>query len=121
MKRDFDLIRKMLLTIEERPSGWAPSELKIDGYTDEQVGYHAYLLVDGGYAKGEDASSMVSDSPEGMIQCLTWEGHDFIEAARDETRWRKAMGIVTAKGGSVTLDVLKQLLISIMKGTLNLP
>lgn len=45
MKRDLDLIRKMLLAIEESPSGFAP-ELKFPGYTDAQIGYHAYLLID---------------------------------------------------------------------------
>ena len=54
MKRDLELIRKMVLAIEDAPSGYAP-ELKFEGYTDEQVGYHAYLLLDAGLAKGEDA------------------------------------------------------------------
>ena len=45
MRRDWDLIRTMMLTIEDSASGWAPSELKVDGYTDAQVGYHAYLSL----------------------------------------------------------------------------
>lgn len=121
MKRDLDLIRKMMLTIEDSASGWAPSELKFDGYTDAQLGYHAYLLIDAGLARGQDASTMGSEAPEGMITSLTWEGHEFAEAARDEGRWKEAMGTVAAKGGNVTLDVLKQLLVSYMKSTFGLP
>jgi hypothetical protein len=56
-----------------------------------------------------------------MITSLTWQGHEFAEAARDETRWKKAMGMVADKGGSITLAVLQQLLISLMRGTFNLP
>ncbi len=56
-----------------------------------------------------------------MITSLTWEGHEFTEAARDERRWKKAVGIVAEKGGNITLDVMKQLLMSLMKGTLGLP
>jgi len=42
MKRDLDLIRKMVLAMEEAPTGYAPEPL-FDGYTPAQVGYHAYL------------------------------------------------------------------------------
>ena len=121
MKRDLELIRKMVLAIEDAPSGWAPNDLKIDGYTDEQIGYHAYLLIDAGLAKGEDASTLGSQSPEGFISRLHSAGHDFADAARDETRWRKAMGVVQEKGGTVTIGVLTQLLVSLMKGALGLP
>lgn len=120
MKRDLDLIRKMLLAIEEAPSGWAP-ELSFEAYTPTQVGYHAYLLIDAGLAKGGDVSTMGSEAPEGVITSLTWAGHEFAEAARDETRWKNAMGIVKDKGGSITLDVMKELLTSLMKSTLGLP
>ncbi len=121
MKRDLELIRKIVLAIEDDPSGFAPGDLKFEGYTDEQVGYHAYLLLDAGFAKGEDISSMDSDAPEGFISSLTWAGHEFADAARDETRWRKAAGIVQEKGGNVTIGVLTQLLVSLMKDALGLP
>lgn len=50
MKRDLDLIRKLALSLEEQESD--PSyENGLAGYTEEQVGYHAYLLVDAGLAK----------------------------------------------------------------------
>ncbi len=120
MKRDLELIRKILLAIEDAPSGWA-SDFKFDEYTDSQVSYHAYLLIDAGLAKGSDVSVMGSEGPEGMISNLTWAGHEFAEAARDETRWKKATGLVTEKGGAVTLDVMKELLVSLMKTTLGLP
>ncbi len=120
MKRDLDLIRKMVLAIEEAPTGYAP-QLSFDSYTESQVGYHAYLMVDAGLAKGEDVSAMGSEGPEAMITSLTWAGHEFAEAARDDTRWQKAMGLVKDKGGSVTLGVLTQLLTGLMKGAFGLP
>lgn len=120
MKRDLELIRKMVFAIEDSPSGWAP-DLKFEGYSDSQVGYHAYLLIDGGLARGGDASTMGSDAPEGFINSLTWAGHEFAAAARDETRWKKAMGVVQEKGGTVTIGVLTQLLVALMKGAFAVP
>ncbi len=39
MKRDMELIRQMVLAIEDFPSGFAPKTLNIEGYTKEQVSY----------------------------------------------------------------------------------
>jgi hypothetical protein len=57
--------------------------LSIPGYSDEQVGYHAYLLVDAGLVKGS-VSSMGGDSPEATITSLTWAGHECADGARDD-------------------------------------
>lgn len=119
MRRDLDLIRKMVLAIEDAPSGFAPP-LAVEGYTAEQIGYHAHLLIEAGYAQGASMTHMESPSPEALIRSLTWAGHEFAAAARDDTRWRKAMGVVKDKSGSVTLDVLKELLASLMKAALGL-
>ena len=120
MRRDLDLIRKMLLAVEEAPTGFAP-DLKFEGHTDAQVGYHAFLLIDAGLAQGADATTHGSEGPEAIILNLTWEGHEFAEAARDESRWRKAKSIVAEKGGGITLDVMKALLVSLTKAALGLP
>jgi hypothetical protein len=121
VKRDMELIRKIVLAIEGAPTGYAPHPFEVEGYTDEQVGYHAYLIIDAGLATGTDGTTSDSSSPEAMLNSLTWAGHEFADAARDETRWKKAMGIVQEKGGSITLAVLTQLLTTLMKSALGLP
>lgn len=120
MRRDWDLIRKILLKIEDEQSGYAP-ELSIEGYTRAQVGYHAWLLIEAGLAEGQRLDISDSEAPEGAITNLTWAGHDFAEAMRNDTGWKKAMGTVKEKVGSITFDILKQLLGSIIKAALGLP
>jgi hypothetical protein len=121
MRRDLELIRKMILAIEDAPSGWAPHPLQVEGYSDTQVGYHAYLLIDAGLASGQDTTDSGSAGPEAFISRLTWAGHEFADASRDETRWKNATGVVREKAGTVTLAVLTQLLVSLMKGSLGIP
>ncbi len=58
MKRDMALIRKMVLALEETPTGWAPDQLTFEGYTWEQIGYHAYLMIQAGLAKGSEITNM---------------------------------------------------------------
>ena len=120
MIRDLDLIRKLVLAVEAVPTGYAQNDIEIDGYTKEQIGYHSYLLVDAGLAKGLDSTTMVDTSPMWLILHLTSAGHDFADAARDESTWHKAQGIVKDKAGGVTLDVMKQVLISVVKHSLGL-
>src|SRR5439155_7767741 len=110
MKRDMELIRKMVLLIEQQPHGWAPNNINVDGYTDEQITYHAYLLVDSGLAAGSDITTTGSSGPEYVITCLTSAGHDFAGASRNENVWKKATGIVREKVGAVTLEIMKELL-----------
>jgi hypothetical protein len=43
------------------------------------------------------------------------EGHDFLEAAQDETLWQKAMATVNEKSGAVTVGVLIQILSALVK------
>ena len=120
MRRDLELIRKLALAAEDVPTGFVQDDIEIDGFSKEQIGYHAYLLVDAGLAKGLDVTTIVDTSPQWRILHLTSAGHDFAAAARDESTWKKAAVLVKDKAGGVTLDVLKQVLTSIIKNTLGL-
>src|SRR5687768_4524948 len=108
MKRDMELIRKILLAAEEGKGIKKGLRPEIDGYEDEVVQSHVGLLRQKGLVNAIDASSL--DGEAYIITGLTWEGHDFIEAARNETVWRKAVQVVMEKGGGITLEVMKELL-----------
>lgn len=103
MKRDMELVRKILLAIEKEGEA-----AEVDGYEEEIIQSHVGLLRQAGLVNAIDASSF--DGEAYIVRGLTWEGHDFIESARNETVWRKAMQIVVEKGGGLTLEVMKQLL-----------
>lgn len=120
MKRDLELIRKLVLAAEASETGYVLDDIEIEGYLKEQVGYHAYLLVDAGLAKGLDVTCVSDTTPQWRVLHLTSAGHDFADASRDESTWKKATGIVKDKASGVTLDVMKQVLISVVKNTLGL-
>jgi len=48
MKRDMELIRKILFKIEEEVDNLTVYDLEVDGYSMDQVTYHCSLLYDGG-------------------------------------------------------------------------
>jgi hypothetical protein len=122
MKRDMDLIRKLVLSIEDSPSGFVQnSYVPIEGYSRDQIGYHQYLILDAGFACGENMTGMGDANPSAILTNLTWQGHEFASAVRDHSRWKQAVATVQEKAGTVTIDVLKSLLTALMKSSLGLP
>ena len=109
MKRDMDLIRKMVLAIEDAPGGFAP-RMEFDGYTADQIGYHSHLMIQAGLATGVDGTHLESSGPEAHLRTLTWEGHEFAAASRNDTIWKQAKAKIGATVGTVSLSVLTDLL-----------
>ena len=121
MQRDMDLIRQILFKMEDHSGGFAPHNMEIDGdYTPDQIGYHIWLLGDAGLMKVSDVTSMGSDAPQAIPINLTWEGHDFIAAARSDTIWAHAKEKAKSVGGALSLGVFKQLLDSLVKHQLGI-
>ena len=116
MKRDMDLIRDILLKIEEfdfseegRTANVQDLQNSFEGFTKAQVQYHYGLLCNANLMEAIDAGDASGDYyiPQG----LTWEGHEFLDAARNQTVWDNTKAAIKKQGGSVPMDVLKALLI----------
>lgn len=113
MQRDMDLARAILLALEECDKAWELQDLQIDGATPEQVSYHVKLLHQAGLIEAHDVSTM--NSFKWFPMSLTWQGHEFLDASRDETRWNKAKKLTLEKGGGLIFDVLKDVLVQLAK------
>lgn len=111
MKRDPDLIRKILIEIE-RGSGDGYMTVTVEGYSEEEINYHLSLLNDAGFIVGVETRG--DDKSNWMVSRLTWSGHEFLEAASDDTRWNTAKEIMARTGG-FALDVMKAVLIDLLK------
>ena len=115
MKRDMDLVRKILLAIEAEPKGRTSSKFSVKGYSKESVYYHVGIMIDAGLIESVYRPAFGPFHGQEMIvgEGLTWFGHDFLESARDDTRWRRANSIMK-NIGSASLDILIQILAQIM-------
>jgi hypothetical protein len=111
MKRDLDLIRKILKACEDHEHGHAP-RIEIGGFTDEQVGFHVYLAGQAALMIVADTTADGDESPQAIATSLTWDGYEFLEASRDDGTWAKAKQAAGSAGG-MALDVVKSILIAI--------
>jgi hypothetical protein len=121
MKRDIDLVRKILIACEEHPSGFAPYNMKVEGYTASQIGYHIHLMVEAGLLHGDSVTTTESDSPVGIASGITWEGYEFLDAARSETVWAKVKIAASGLPLKVLMPLLTSYLINEGKRILKLP
>jgi hypothetical protein len=105
MKRDFDLIRRILIDIENLPAGGTLDRLSYPDYDQATINQHVALLLNEKIITG-----LLHDSFQGIdgffVTGLTWKGHDFIDAARDESIWAKANNTVLKSTVAFTFDLL---------------
>jgi hypothetical protein len=113
MKRDMDLIRNILLCLEESPDTVvSASNFGIDGHTGKEISYHLTLMSQADLVRGEHV--VVFSGSSWVSLMLTWKGHEFLDAARDDTVWAKVKGAAAGAGG-IAFDVVKSLLVAYLK------
>ncbi len=109
MKRDMELVRKILFEIENKHKSGALVNLNIEGYDMETVAYHCQIM----YEAGLVLSYKPFHTGEGLysfaVGGLTWDGNDYLEKTRDDTIWRKIMQVITDKGLPFTIDIVKSI------------
>jgi len=106
MKRDMDLVRKILLWAEIQEHGYVEGNPSIDGYSEEEIGYHVYLMYQANLVIAADTSAKGDKSPNAILIGLSWLGHEFLDAAKDDTIWSKAKKTVLKTTTGITFDVL---------------
>lgn len=117
MKRDMELIRKIVLILDSDEVQTAITGIKD---VDPNVfGYHARLLIDAGLAEGGGYTT-TTFKYTGQLTRLTWEGHEYAELMRDDSVWMKFRTGVLDTGKSFTLGLAKEYLTSLAREKLGL-
>lgn len=113
MKRDMELIRSIMLEAEKSQDPYELIDPKIEGHNELEISYHIALLDDAGLLHGHDRSAI------GIFRWsagpLTWAGHEFVEAARDESIWKDALAITDKAGNGTVFELLKKALMHILE------
>lgn len=107
MIRDAEYIRQMLLELEaaDEPYLMMPIPLPEEEPAEVKKRYHMELLVDAG---------LLVRAQHGDDYRLTNQGHDFIEALRQDKIWQKTKEGVLAVGGA-TLGMMKDIAVGYLK------
>jgi len=124
VKRDMEVVRKLLMFFEgkETPEAVEPASIAVPGFDKAEVHYHVLLMCEAGLLVHERIES--STTPSRLVDALpftlSWAGHEFLDAARDEGLWRQALNHIRSAGISVGIGLLEGVLISLAKQRLGL-
>jgi hypothetical protein len=116
MKRDFDLIRQILIKTEEEstPGNWYVP--KIEGFDDLVIQHHIKLIGDKGYLDYYDASS--KEGPSYKITGIKMQGYDYLDFIRQDTVWKKVKETVKSKSLDLSFDIIKSVAATVITGML---
>lgn len=110
MKRDNEYLRELLFEIENNDD-YLVIAVNTYGKSAEESKryYHIQLLCDAEYMVQINESTYR----------LTSQGHDFIEAIRDNGIWDKTKDAVANTGGNATIEMVKTLAVGFLKKTIS--
>jgi len=114
MQLDWELVREILLKLEEIPEQEGrlmPTEFK--PYDWEKVSYHIKLLAQAGLIEAECIKS-VGSPPVYYAKCLTWQGHEFLNSVKTLSVWNKVKESARQRGINLTFEVIKTIVSKIV-------
>lgn len=97
MKRDLDLVRKILIHFEEKTDWKNEKDLKLSGFQDKDVSYHLDIIYEAGLLNSEPILSKQGRVIDTIPFRLTWEGHEFLDNIREESTFNKIKSIIVIK------------------------
>lgn len=112
MKRDLDLIREIMLVLEDKleygknfQSTHLIEFMQDKKLSAEKLAYHLGLLVESDLIRAKEYKPQSNDPTEYLINTITSTGQDFIDTIRQDTTWNKIKEKASSIGG-FTLPLL---------------
>jgi hypothetical protein len=105
MKRDWDLIRQILLATERAQAHVKVSFEDMDDCTEEIFRHHTVLLTEAGLVH----SMVLPRINMTVIESLTWEGHEFLDCIRHDATWNAIKSTAMEKIWDFLFAPLKRL------------
>ena len=115
MKRNFDLVREILLAAEAQDFQQS-KPIAPKGYTNEEIKYHIKIMEDGGLIRLRQHPGI--DLPAPVFDGLTWEGHEFLDSIREQTTWNKVKLIIQEKSLGLSYESVKVAVIHVIKSAI---
>lgn len=107
MKRNWELIRTILMTIEATSDSKFLRLSDFDHPNKHEITYHVSLLIDAGLIDATINKTMSLEAHDFLIRGLTWEGHEFIDSIKNDSIWDKVKEAFKKQSISMTFETVK--------------
>ncbi len=109
MQRNWEIIRKILLRLEEseKPNPYINAN-SFEGLEEQEVAYNMRLLSEAGYIEAKiqnlhDGSGKIGVA---LATKITNAGHNLLDTIRNDTVWRKIKDKFSKSGIDMTFDLV---------------
>ncbi|UCJ16000.1 DUF2513 domain-containing protein [Pseudomonas sp. MM211] len=106
MKRDWELIRELLLQIEALETGHHFYPQDVGQHSAEAVSYHIHLMCQANLIECSQHHPW-NGAPVAIANGLTLTGHDLLDGIREEALWEAKKAFLQARAGGITYEGLK--------------
>lgn len=109
MKRDWEIVRGILIRLEELKIDEGPLQLK--NFPLEKANEYSYnveLLIESGLIKGEMSKTIGVTPKPFLIYRLTWNGHDLLDTIKNPDLWDKIKQYFRDNGLPMTIEFIKE-------------
>lgn len=113
-----DLVKEILVQLRD---GNYHVEEEIDGHSEEEIIYHLKIMEENDLVDvelSEITNTRTGKEKEwliGAVGGLTWKGHEFLDAAENDSAWQKAKDFVGEQGSNVPFSVIGELMKAYIK------
>ncbi|MDP5152069.1 DUF2513 domain-containing protein [Rheinheimera baltica] len=121
MKRNWEVIREILIRLEELPN--TDVGLQLPDFPAEKAydyAYHMELLIEAGMIEGQMSRSAGAGHAHFFVHRLSWDGHELLDSIRSSTVWEKTKKTFASKGIEMTFDLVKsvatEISVSLLRG-----
>ncbi|MEZ4698864.1 MAG: DUF2513 domain-containing protein [Rhodothermales bacterium] len=123
MKRNLDLMRHILLQVEEQGDPAEPliHALSLDDVDQHLVDEHVKLLIDSKMLEGEYKYTTNNRILFTAIRSLTSRGHDFLDNVRNPNVWNHIKERVQTTTGTASFDLIEDLSRQLVAAALSRP
>lgn len=122
MKRDMELVIKILDILAEREDISVIQRMEVEGYDDRVVAYHLRRMYEAGLL---DAEAVVSSTTESRLINvlpfgLSWAGHEFHDSMKSKTVASQVKERLGGAIADVPFSLIKELALSLGRSQLGL-
>lgn len=108
MKRDLDLVRKIVVEMQDMPPGYILTSM--DNVDDRLFAEHIILMKEAGFLDAFVQHYQSGEAPKVQVTRLTWDGQNFADLIASDTIWNKVKAKVIKPGVSWTFGIFTELL-----------
>lgn len=113
MRRDMELVRDVLMAVEESDGPVPLSGLVTELWGLDAVGWHVEMLEAHGLVRATVHRGGSGHVLAGEVSSLTWDGCDYLDAIRSDTVWAKARKAIAEAVGDAPLSVVKDVCVAL--------